>query len=248
MSGMDEKENYFCWKQQKQFLCPLHCDHCCDYEHLSPVKTLMCSALDGRGRTGAQDLWCQIAHPHYQYVLSSEYLNVSCRLCLLLQHSLKSEWQFWDVSMQPWTLAEHCNWTDMIRGADGEVNFVVCVLQGQPGSRGEPGSPGERGPSGESITGPPVWTSIPASVTSSSFRLFVYTSWKMKFSLFAGASRKNRGTWICGKCFLNNLTLNLITSIKMSSNNIWLSVFQGLRGPPGVAGPQGPAGHNVSPK
>lgn len=33
----------------------------------------------------------------------------------------------------------------------------------------------------------------------------------------------------------------------MSSNNIWLFLFQGLRGPPGVAGPQGPAGHNVSP-
>lgn len=29
---------------------------------------------------------------------------------------------------------------------------------------------------------------------------------------------------------------------------MWLSLIQGLRGAPGVAGPQGPAGRNVSPQ
>lgn len=35
---------------------------------------------------------------------------------------------------------------------------------------------------------------------------------------------------------------------QMSSPNMWLSLNQGLRGAPGVAGPQGPAGRNVSPQ
>lgn len=36
------KTIHFSWKQQKQFLCPLHCDHCSDYERL-----LMSGATDG---------------------------------------------------------------------------------------------------------------------------------------------------------------------------------------------------------
>lgn len=40
--------------------------------------------------------------------------------------------------------------------------------------------------------------------------------------------------------------LSLISN-KMSSN-MCLSLNQGLRGAPGVAGPQGPAGRNVSPQ
>lgn len=42
------------------------------------------------------DSWCQIAHPHHRYVLSSEYQNVKRRLYLLLQHRLKTKWYFWD--------------------------------------------------------------------------------------------------------------------------------------------------------
>lgn len=41
--------------------------------------------------------------------------------------------------------------------------------------------------------------------------------------------------------------LSLISN-KMSSSNTCLSLNQGLRGAPGVAGPQGPAGRNVSPQ
>lgn len=41
--------------------------------------------------------------------------------------------------------------------------------------------------------------------------------------------------------------LSLISN-KMSSSNMCLSLNQGLRGAPGVAGPQGPAGRNVSPQ
>lgn len=37
-------------------------------------------------------------------------------------------------------------------------------------------------------------------------------------------------------------------SNKMLSSNTCLSLNQGLRGAPGVAGPQGPAGRNVSPQ
>lgn len=68
------------------------------------------------------------------------------------------------------------------------------------------------------------------------------------FFFFVGASGKKWGTRSCGKCLTKINTYLSLISNKMSSFNMWLSLIQGLRGAPGVAGPQGPAGHNVSPQ
>lgn len=208
------KTIHFCWKQQKQFLCPPHCDHCSDYERLFAAKTLMWRAQNGRGQMGgiSLDLWCQIAHPHHRYVLSSEYQNVKRRLYLLLQHRLKTEWYFWDqqtsLDVPSETLSQtlRLNWHYMrSRTVKSTLSFVSLRVNWGPE---EIEGHQETGVLQEKATWDlryehgcqPVLHHLPPVRF---FILFFFTHPEMcHLSLFAGASRKKWGTWIRGKYFL----------------------------------------------
>lgn len=63
-----------------------------------------------------------------------------------------------------------------------------------------------------------------------------------KISVSAGASWTTWGTRSSGQFKNNNKNEFMFVSSYSRSNDRW---FQGMTGPPGVAGPQGPPGHNV---
>lgn len=79
-----------------------------------------------------------------------------------------------------------------------------------------------------------------------SFTTELVSTSSQKLSVSAGASWTTWGTWSSGR-FKNNNDKNEFMFVSSNSrlNDCW---FQGMTGPPGVAGPQGPPGHNVCPQ
>lgn len=206
------------------------------------------------GRGHLLDLWCQIVHPHHQYVLSSEYLNVNCRLYLLFRHSCKIRAVFpgsadiakCDHVAIDITRTLRLNWHYLrSRTVKSTLGFVYSrVNRGQEENQGHQGT----GVLQEKAYRDHRYEHRCQQVLHRLplMRLFILPE-KCNLPFLQGSPGKNGEPGSAVNAFWRSI-LNRFTSIKRSSYNIWLSALQGLRGPQGVAGPQGPAGHNVSPK
>lgn len=104
--------------------------------------------MEEAGQGHFLDLWCQIVHPHQQYIFSSQLQNVNLRLCFVFffvlfffigHHRLKALCYFWDqqallnVTAALRVLPKHYCQTDMrwmVKLEGFFCSFAIRVNQG----------------------------------------------------------------------------------------------------------------------